>query len=195
MTSRITIFEQGNIENKRVLLVPLNATLDSLIKQAAKELKVVLPKKGAKLFFKNGSVVDEVELVRPNDVLFLCANARTDKFSIAVMGPGSVGKSALTLSYTQNMFVADYDPTIEDAFRKSDIIDGLPCVIDILDTAGQPEYSALRSTWMQNRDALIFVFSIADHSSYKGLGCMFVKLQHLSFYHIDMFYSFIPAIV
>jgi len=35
----------------------------------------------------------------------------TDKFSIAVMGPGSVGKSALTLSYTQNMFVADYDPT------------------------------------------------------------------------------------
>jgi len=103
--------------------------------------------------------------------------------------------TALTLSYTQNMFVADYDPTIEDAFRKSDIIDGLPCVIDILDTAGQPEYSALRSTWMQNRDALIFVFSIADHSSYKGLGCMFVKLQHLSFYHIDMFYSFIPAIV
>jgi len=81
MTSRITIFEQGNIENKRVLLVPLNATLDSLIKQAAKELKVVLPKKGAKLFFKNGSVVDEVELVRPNDVLFLCANASTKDVS------------------------------------------------------------------------------------------------------------------
>mmetsp|Transcript_22617 Transcript_22617/g.31656 ORF Transcript_22617/g.31656 Transcript_22617/m.31656 type:complete len:109 (-) Transcript_22617:504-830(-) len=92
------------------------------------------------------------------------------------MGPGSVGKSALTLSYTQNMFVADYDPTIEDAFRKSDIVDGLPCVIDILDTAGQPEYSALRSTWMQNRDALIFVFSIADHSSYKGLGYLFIKI-------------------
>jgi len=108
MTSRITIFEQGNIENKRVLLVPLNATLDSLIKQAAKELKVVLPKKGAKLFFKNGSVVDEVELVRPNDVLFLCANARTDKFSIAVMGPGSVGKSGKYTSLRESERAIDH---------------------------------------------------------------------------------------
>ena len=30
-----------------------------------------------------------------------------------------------------------YDPTIEDSYRKTTEIDGKPCTLDILDTAGQ----------------------------------------------------------
>ena len=57
---------------------------------------------------------------------------------------GGVGKSALTIQLIQNHFVEEYDPTIEDSYRKQVVIDGETCLLDILDTAGQEEYSATR---------------------------------------------------
>ena len=50
---------------------------------------------------------------------------------------GGVGKSALTIQLIQNHFVDEYDPTIEDSYRKQVVIDGETCLLDILDTAGQ----------------------------------------------------------
>ena len=48
-----------------------------------------------------------------------------------------MGKSALTIQLIQNHFVPEYDPTIEDSYRKQVVIDGETCLLDILDTAGQ----------------------------------------------------------
>lgn len=54
-------------------------------------------------------------------------------------------------------FVEEYDPTIEDSYRKQVVIDGETCLLDILDTAGQEEYryslhtsllSLSLSTWL-----------------------------------------------
>ena len=50
---------------------------------------------------------------------------------------GGVGKSALTIQLIQNHFVDEYDPTIEDSYRKQVVIDRETCLLDILDTAGQ----------------------------------------------------------
>ena len=47
-------------------------------------------------------------------------------------GSGGVGKSALTIQYIQNHFVEEYDPTIEDAYRRQTAIDGEVCLLDIL---------------------------------------------------------------
>lgn len=56
---------------------------------------------------------------------------------------GGVGKSALTIQLIQNHFVDEYDPTIEDSYRKQVVIDGETCLLDILDTAGQEEYRSV----------------------------------------------------
>ena len=40
-------------------------------------------------------------------------------------------------------FVDEYDPTIEDSYRKQVVIDGETCLLDILDTAGQEEYRSV----------------------------------------------------
>lgn len=37
-------------------------------------------------------------------------------YKVAVLGAGTVGKSALTLQFVHNVFVKDYDPTIEVPF-------------------------------------------------------------------------------
>lgn len=62
-----------------------------------------------------------------------------------VVGAGGVGKSALTIQLIQNHFVDEYDPTIEDSYRKQVVIDGETCLLDILDTAGQEEYRYVMS--------------------------------------------------
>ena len=46
-------------------------------------------------------------------------------------------------------FVETYDPTIEDCYRKQWSVDGQPCLLEVLDTAGQEEYTALRDQWIR----------------------------------------------
>lgn len=40
------------------------------------------------------------------------------EYKLVVVGDGGVGKSALTIQFIQNHFVEEYDPTIEDSYRK-----------------------------------------------------------------------------
>eukprot|EP00211_Chloroparvula_japonica_P015132 CAMPEP_0119136698 /NCGR_PEP_ID=MMETSP1310-20130426/21937_1 /TAXON_ID=464262 /ORGANISM="Genus nov. species nov., Strain RCC2339" /LENGTH=242 /DNA_ID=CAMNT_0007127717 /DNA_START=177 /DNA_END=902 /DNA_ORIENTATION=+ len=48
------------------------------------------------------------------------------EYRICVLGDGGVGKSALTIQLIQNHFVEEYDPTIEDSYRKQVVIKGIP---------------------------------------------------------------------
>ena len=59
------------------------------------------------------------------------------EYKMIVLGDGGVGKSALTIQFISNYFVEEYDPNIEDCYRKQAVIDGEVCRLDILDTAGQ----------------------------------------------------------
>ncbi len=46
--------------------------------------------------------------------------------NIDFIGSGGVGKSAVCIQYIQNHFVDEYDPTIEDSYRKQVCIKGIP---------------------------------------------------------------------
>lgn len=79
---------------------------------------------------------------------------------LCLLGPGAVGKSALSIRFTNDHFHEDYDPTIEDAYRKRVKIDGRMAMLDILDTAGQEDFSALRAVWYRKKDGFILVYAI-----------------------------------
>lgn len=61
----------------------------------------------------------------------------------------------------------EYDPTIEDSFRKVAQLDGEEIVIDLLDTAGQEEFRALREKWILSSDGFILVYSIISRDSFE----------------------------
>ena len=88
------------------------------------------------------------------------------EYKLVVVGGGGVGKSALTIQLIQNHFVDEYDPTIEDSYRKRVTIDDETCLFDILDTAGQEEYSAMRDQYMRTGQAFICVYAITSHLSF-----------------------------
>uniref|UniRef100_A0A671P2F1 GTPase HRas n=1 Tax=Sinocyclocheilus anshuiensis TaxID=1608454 RepID=A0A671P2F1_9TELE len=91
------------------------------------------------------------------------------EYKLVVVGAGGVGKSALTIQLIQNHFVDEYDPTIEDSYRKQVVIDGETCLLDILDTAGQEEYSAMRDQYMRTGEGFLCVFAINNTKSFEDI--------------------------
>jgi len=90
-----------------------------------------------------------------------------NKYKIVVVGGGGVGKSAITIQFIQSYFVTDYDPTIEDSYTKQCVIDDDVARLDILDTAGQEEFSAMREQYMRSGEGFLLVFSLTERQSFE----------------------------
>ncbi|XP_072029687.1 ras-related protein M-Ras-like isoform X2 [Amphiura filiformis] len=97
-------------------------------------------------------------------------------YKLVVVGDGGVGKSAITIQFFQKMFVADYDPTIEDSYIQHTEIDGEWCILDVLDTAGQEEFSAMREQYMRTGDGFLLVYSVTDKASYENMKSFYTQI-------------------
>jgi Ras-related protein Ral-A len=86
---------------------------------------------------------------------------------VIMVGSGGVGKSALTLQYMYGDFPEEYDPTKADSYRKKVSLDGEDTYIDILDTAGQEEYAAIRDNYYRSGEGFLCVFSICEQASFQ----------------------------
>ena len=62
-----------------------------------------------------------------------------------------------------------YDPTIEDSYRKQVQIDNQSCMLEVLDTAGQEEYTALRDQWIRDGEGFVLVYSISSRTSFSRI--------------------------
>lgn len=82
------------------------------------------------------------------------------------MGAGGVGKTALILQFVSGHFLEELDPTIEDLYTKKTDVDGSSVMLEILDTAGQEEFAAMREQYIRTGEAFILVYSIANQHSF-----------------------------
>lgn len=48
--------------------------------------------------------------------------------------------------------------------------DGETCLLDILDTAGQEEYSAMRDQYMRTGEGFLLVFAVNSAKSFEDIG-------------------------
>jgi len=90
-------------------------------------------------------------------------------YKIVVLGSGGVGKSALTVQFVQGIFVEKYDPTIEDSYRKPVEVDNNQYMLEILDTAGTEQFTAMRDLYMKNGQGFVLVYSIIAQSTFNDL--------------------------
>ncbi|KAH3744949.1 ras family small GTPase [Pelomyxa schiedti] len=111
-----------------------------------------------------------------------------NSYKVVVIGGGGVGKSAVTISFVQNHFIAEYDPTIEDSYRKQVTVDDLPVVLSIMDTAGQEEYSAMRDQYMRYGDGFLIVFSLTARNS-------FTEVQRLHQHLLEVKDEVFPTVI
>jgi len=97
------------------------------------------------------------------------SNAATRNLAtrFTILGTGGAGKSALVVQFVHSHYCEIYDPTIEDIYRRQWEVDGCIALADILDTAGQDEYTALRSTWFTGSDGFLLVYNMCSRTSYE----------------------------
>ncbi|TID31131.1 hypothetical protein CANINC_000283 [Pichia inconspicua] len=107
------------------------------------------------------------------------STASSKEFRLLVVGPPVVGKSALTIRLTQSEFANEYDPTIEDSYRYYCTIDGTPASLDILDTAGQEEYSSMRDLYMKTGEGFLLVFSLTDRQTFEEITTFYNQIQRV----------------
>jgi len=77
-------------------------------------------------------------------------NTTSSNIKCIVLGTGRTEKCSLTVRYVQGIYVHKYDPTIEDSYRKNIKVDGEEYMLEILDTAGTEQFTAMRDLYMKN---------------------------------------------
>lgn len=91
------------------------------------------------------------------------------KFNAVVLGAGGVGKSALTIRFHRNVFIEQYNPTIEEEYRCDLTVDGESCVLELLDTPGTEQFTALNERYLRNGRGFLLVFSLIEESSLREI--------------------------
>jgi len=94
------------------------------------------------------------------------------ELKLVVLGSGGVGKSALTLQFVNGTFIEQYDPTMEDCYRKQVQVDDELAMVEILDTAGSGQFTAMRDLYIKNGQGFILVYSVTSLSSFRELSEM-----------------------
>eukprot|EP00920_Eleutheroschizon_duboscqi_P011387 GHVT01027012.1.p1 GENE.GHVT01027012.1~~GHVT01027012.1.p1 ORF type:complete len:183 (-),score=17.56 GHVT01027012.1:813-1361(-) len=99
---------------------------------------------------------------------------------IAIMGFRSVGKSSLTIQFVENQFVDSYDPTIENTFTKNIKLRGQDYQLQLIDTAGQDEYSIVPQSYSMNIDGYVLVYSVTSPKSFEVIKVIHEKLLDMT---------------
>ncbi|KAF8638185.1 hypothetical protein AX17_002382 [Amanita inopinata Kibby_2008] len=89
------------------------------------------------------------------------------QFNVVVLGAGGVGKSALTVRFVRDVFLENYDPTIEEQYRRSIAVDGQLSPLEILDTAGAEQFTSLNEVYIKSGLGFVLVFSLTQEASLK----------------------------
>ena len=105
--------------------------------------------------------------------LFFSSNTQpmnTEKiYTVITFGSSCVGKSCLVKQFVFHRFIEDYDFSIEDSYRKVITVDGETRQLDVIDTVGQEEYSAMRDQEYRKGDGFILTYSITDRASFEDV--------------------------
>lgn len=91
------------------------------------------------------------------------------RFSVVVLGAGGVGKSALTVRFIRDEFLENYDPTIEEEYRRPLMVDGELTSLELLDTSGAEQFTSLHEVYIKSGRGFILVFSLTQETSLKEI--------------------------
>jgi len=88
---------------------------------------------------------------------------------VCMLGTGGVGLTAIIRQFLFKELFLKYDPTVEDMYFGQVIVNGERRNLEIIDTAGQQEYSALRDHYIHSYKMFVYVFSVTSVSTFHAI--------------------------
>jgi len=98
-------------------------------------------------------------------------NERNLTFKIITLGDSGVGKTSIINRYVNNTFNDNTASTIGMNNQKKDVFFNKKekVSLHLIDTCGQEKYRALTRSYLQNTDAVLFVFAFNDKESFDNI--------------------------
>lgn len=92
-------------------------------------------------------------------------------YCVCVFGSGAVGKSSLVMQFVhkRHVFSSDHDPTVEDVYNVSTMLEGSEVHVNVVDTAGQQELFEMRDQQIKNNEGFVLVYAINDRRGFDDL--------------------------
>jgi GTPase KRas len=182
---RVVVYKNAKTpqDGQSILIMP-SWNKAQVLKLCSEALEIA----GKKIFSENGHELESFNKLTEGAVLYVSqgesfqviasSQRQTKSFVICMLGAAAVGKSAVTQRYVQNKFVRDYDPTIEDYYKKVSNVDNELTSLSILDTAGMEDYYPLIDDWIDNKDGFVLVYSVEWPDSLTRLESFNEKILH-----------------
>lgn len=88
------------------------------------------------------------------------------RIRLVLLGGAGVGKSAIISRFLYNKYTDKYKSTVEDLYNRDYEIGRITLKVDILDTAGDFQFPAMRRLSIANAHAFLIVYSISQSQSF-----------------------------
>ncbi|KAJ7064663.1 rheb small monomeric GTPase RhbA [Mycena amicta] len=108
----------------------------------------------------------------------MSARVTLNRRKIVVLGSRSVGKSSLIKQLVDNSFSDSYYPTVPTTSHKSIWLNGVEYPCEIVDTAGQDEFSQLHAQHAIGIHGYVLVYSITSKASFEMMQIIYDKILY-----------------
>ncbi|XP_060626881.2 ras-like protein family member 11A [Anolis sagrei] len=105
---------------------------------------------------------------------------------LAVLGTGSVGKSAMIVRYLTRRFIGDYEPNTGNLYSRLVHVEGDQIFLQIQDTPGCievqediPQMLDSLSRCLKWADGFLLVYSITDYNSYQSIRPLYQHIRKI----------------
>lgn len=100
-----------------------------------------------------------------------------ERIRLVTLGGPRVGKSAVLKRFLFNTFAEKYKPTVEDLYSKEYDFGSITLKVDILDTAGDLQFPAMRRLSIATAHAFLLVYAIDNLASFDVVKGCFQEIQ------------------
>ena len=89
--------------------------------------------------------------------------------NVVLLGNYGVGKSCITLRFVVDFYSPEYQPTVEEKYTKTYILNQKKYILNIMDTSGVDHGCTAQDNWIEQSDSYILIYSITDRDSFEKL--------------------------
>ncbi|KAK2154904.1 hypothetical protein LSH36_254g01001 [Paralvinella palmiformis] len=98
---------------------------------------------------------------------------------LVVLGAGHVGKTSIVTRFLKGTYSDSYKATVEDLHCKDYDINGTIVRVDILDTAGNLAFPAMRRLSITTAHGFLLVYSLTDLDSFRELTQIWEQIKEM----------------
>ncbi|XP_018319769.1 GTP-binding protein Di-Ras2 [Agrilus planipennis] len=105
------------------------------------------------------------------------AMADYERIRLVVLGGAGVGKSCIVKRFLMNTYTDKYRSTIEDLYNREYDLGHMTLKVDILDTAGDMQFPAMRRLCIATAHAFLLVYAVTSAPSFQCIKQCFEEIR------------------